>query len=122
VPQTALSKLSNKLSAVAAALGSMLIAHTNSMPLAGYVLTAIFDEPGRTVLSLREPRGKPPMRIRLLEPRHAPAPARDLPSEGLLITGADWHQAVDGTEELRLDFADGSDFHASCRQVALDIS
>jgi len=97
------------------------MAHTNSMPLAGYVLTAIVDEPGRTTLSLREPPGKPPIRIRLLELQRVPAPARDLPSEGLLITGADWHQAVGGTEELRLDFADGSTFHATCGQVALDV-
>jgi hypothetical protein len=98
------------------------MAQTNSMPLAGYVLTAIVDEPHRTVLSLREPLGKPPMRIRLLELQHVPAPARDLPLEGLLITGADWYQAVGGTEELRLDFADGSAFHATCGQVALDVS
>jgi hypothetical protein len=97
------------------------MAHTNSMPLAGYALTAIVDEPGRTVLSLREPRGKPPFRIRLLELQHVQAPTRDLPSEGLLITGADWHQAVGGTEELRLDFADGSTFHATCGQMALDV-
>ena len=98
------------------------MAHTNSMPLAGYVLTAIVDEPGRTVLSLREPQGKPPIRIRLLELQHVPAPAQELPSEGLLITGADWHQGVGGTEELRLDFADGSTFRATCGQVALDIA
>jgi hypothetical protein len=97
------------------------MAHTKSLPLAGYVLTAIVDEPGRTVLRLREPRGKAPIRIRLLELQHVPAPALDLPSEGLLITGADWHQAVGGSEELRLDFADGSTFHASCGQVALDV-
>ncbi len=98
------------------------MAHTNSMPLAGYVLTTIVDEPGRTVLSLREPLGKPPMRIRLLELQHVPAPTRDLPSEGLLITGADWHQSVGGSEELRLDFADGSTFRATCRQMVLDVS
>jgi hypothetical protein len=96
------------------------MAHTNSMRLAGYVLTAIVDEPGRTVLSLREPPGKPPIRIRLLELQQLVAPARDLSSEGLLITEADY-QAVGGTEELRLDFADGSTFRATCGQVVLDV-
>src|SRR5260370_29170503 len=98
------------------------MAQTNWMPVAGYVLTAIVNEPGRTVLSFREPRGKPPVRIRLLELQRVPAPARSLPSEGILITGADWHRAVGGTEELRLDFADGSTFHAPCGQVVLDVS
>jgi len=86
------------------------------------MLTAVVEELAQAVLSLREPQGKAPIRIRLRDLQAGPAILHELPPEGLLITRADCRQTDGGMEELRLDFANGSVFHAACRQVVVDVS
>lgn len=87
--------------------------------LAGYVLVGVARQPDQLVLTLREPPGRAPMRIRLVRPRTSEVP--EIPTTGLHIARHDWRPSPGQGEQLRIDFVDGSGLRATSDQVVFDV-
>jgi hypothetical protein len=92
-----------------------------STRLQGYRLSRVVESPEALVLDLQEPRGKAPMRVRLVAPWDLKARVSVLP-EGLLIDRTVWQPDAGKGESFTMYFADRRFMLAKCRQVIFDVS
>ena len=86
----------------------------------GYALTGIVQSPDLLMLHLREPRGKTPVRFRLVGPWTLEGLSA-APAKGLPIDSTEWNPDPEGRERLVVHFANGQSLVATCKQVILDV-
>jgi hypothetical protein len=88
--------------------------------LAGYVIAGVTAEPNQITLQLKEPPGKTPIRVRLLEPISNNFPP-SAALAGIAIADVVMRRSADGEEAISMELVDGRLLLASCNQIAVDV-